>query len=270
MKKLILLFSAVSFIFASCTSDADPLPVVEPFDPTVNTSSVLLKKIIDNDGVDIVTTNYNYNGSKLTSITDDTGYRENYTYTGNLITSTQEIDNGVVLTNNTFEYNVNGKLTFFKRFDGDTGDEFVREGYNYNSDGTVTIDHYDIGVFDNNGAPYIYKKEKLFFTNNELSKVESTNYSLISGVQTASGTSTRNFTYDTKNNPFKNVVGFQNLFYGESALLHNGRFSNLLTENRVGNTGSDVYNFTYNSVNFPATSTYSYNTGGNGSIQYFY
>lgn len=260
MKKIILTLSIFTLALNSCSND-------ETTDTPIDISSgILLKKTIDNDGVDVITTNYTYNGNKLVSISDDTGYQENFIYTGDLITSTQEYDNGGLYSTNTFEYNTSGKITFFKRFD-EFGDEYVREGYNYNSDGTITIDSYDVGTFDINGNPYIFKKETLFFTNNEISKVVSKSYD--SGLN-LTNTSTRNFTYDTKNNPFINITGFEKFYFGEGDLYQGGINVNLLTASQVGASGSDVYQYTYNSSNFPVTSTYNYNSGGSGTIQYFY
>jgi hypothetical protein len=253
MKKIVLLLSVVALAFMSCSKNEDETVAL-----VVDTNEVLLKKMAVTDIDGTITTNYVYNGNKLVSATDNDGYQENYTYTGNLITSTQEIDNGGV-TNNTFEYNANGDLIFFKRFDGATGEEFSRDGYVYNLDGTITVNRYT----NLTGVPSIWETDKLYLENGEIIKVIKTNLTLGSS-------NTRNYTYDAKNNPYKNILGFTKVIYGEGDLMYGGRLSNCLTDIPVGSGNSDTYGYSYNSSNFPITGTYTSTNGENATYAYFY
>ena len=105
MKKLICVLSVFTLILTSCSGDSDS--------PATPEDGALLTKIITTDPDGTITANLTYNGNKLVSIVDNEGYEENFTYAGDLITSTQEVDGGTVIMNNTFEYNSDGKLIAF-------------------------------------------------------------------------------------------------------------------------------------------------------------
>ena len=247
MKKIILLLNVVALAFISCNNDDTTTPVISN-----NSGSVFLTKTIVTEGSDVITTSYIYNGNKLVTIKDDDGYTATYTYTGNLITSSEETNaNSIFDSYDTYEYDSSARLILFKRFQGGMGGaEFVRESYVYNADGTATIT--DIG--GNTG--------QLFFLNGEIIKVVKS-----AGI-------IRNYTYDSKNNPFKNITGVNKLNYNEGDLsFTEGISKNVLTKTNTLNADNYNYQYVYNALNFPTTCTVTYNQNGSAgteTIKYFY
>ena len=260
MKKLILFLSALSLVFVSCSSDADPLPVIEPVDTTVNTSSVLLKKDIYTYNSVAKETNYTYTGNKFNKITFYDGDYALYTYTGNLITKIQYFDIvNTLLTVENLTYDSNGKLITYVEIDGLDG---YKETYVYNTNGTVSFSSfYGSNVSqttpENSGVIVLQNGEVAKRTEN----------------LTGGGVDERTYTYDTKNSPFKNVVGLDKIAIRTSFIDH-GSFHNLLTW-RFTSTGNPTDGqtsiYTYNANNFPVTRTESGTSPTDvGTYQYFY
>lgn len=257
MKKLIFAFSALSLVFVSCSSDADPLPVIEPVDTTGSTSSILIKKRIHTEpGSPPETYNYIYNGNKLLKITDGFG-ESNITYSGNLITKVEHFDNTLILEESDhFTYNSSNKMiaNVSKHVISDTG---YKEIYLYNSDGTITANKYQGNATTQTTFTGSYK---LFLQNNEVVKCEEYN-------STGSLFNTINYTYDGKNNPFKNIIGWSNVSFTKDRL--GGIFQNVVTE--VSNFNNFNNTYTYNSSNFPTLETTKDNSNVTQSTtQYFY
>lgn len=228
MKKLIYAFSAVALMFVSCSSDS------ESSDST--SGPVLLKRSVEGS----VTTNFNYNGTKLVSAIDNTEEVDLYvTYTGDNITKIEYKDNdGVVEQIENYTYDGEGKLTSYVRLDPvmDWGN---KEIYTYNVDGTVSVEHY---IGDTAAQTDLNNTAKVFFTNGEVTKIEE----YVGDTTTV----TRTYTYDTANAPLKNVAGFSKIaFVGGFAesIAHN-----ILTETE---TASEEYTrtivYTYNAANYP-------------------
>lgn len=254
MKKLILLFSAVSLILNSCSSDADPLPV---YTPVVDVNTILIKKMIYTDaGSPAETYNYIYNGNKIAKIMDDFGY-SNITYTGDLITLVQHYDDtNHLVASEHFTYNGSNKLVtnLYKDIDSDYGS---KETYVYNIDGTVSVSKYSGNATAQTDYMGYYK---MFLLNKEIVKVE--NYDSI-GLLVETST----FTYDGKNNPFKNILGWAQLQYSTSQL--GGAYQNVVHNNDPSEDLTNTY--TYDANNFPLTQTErdAANTV-QGTTQYFY
>jgi hypothetical protein len=77
------------------------------------------------------------------------------------------------------------------------------------------------------------------------------------------------YQYDDKNNPFKNMVGFDKIAFANgtaSGINHN---MTLLTENFGGSTINTTTTFTYNTANYPVTSSEDYD-GEITTSEYFY
>ena len=82
------------------------------------------------------------------------------------------------------------------------------------------------------------------------------------------GSGTRNYTYDDKNSPYKNIAGFEVI-----ALAHGfGGINNMIFDDREGSDMYDTtFTYTYNADNYPLTSTSSSPQGAEATtIQYFY
>ncbi len=234
MKKFIYAISALALIFTSCSSDSDSAS-----EDSSNNSLVLLKKTTDSDGAIV---NYTYNGNKIVSIVDnDTDESdEYYTYTGDLITQLEWKIDGNVEQRNTYEYNADGKLVAFKRFD--LGMSWGnKEVYTYNADGTISFDHY---VGDLTTQTQLNHSGKIFFTNGEITKIEEYD---IHGV-----THTTTYTYDSKNYALKNVLGFNKIAFvdgGGSPINHN-----LLSESFPGHPTIN-YSYLFESNDYPKSCT---------------
>lgn len=254
MKKLILLFSAVSLIFSSCSSDADGLPV---YTPVVDVNTILVKKRIYTDtGSPAETFYYSYSGTKIMKIDDDFGHSE-FTYTGDLITMIQHYDetNHLVASEH-FTYNSSNKLltNIYKDFENSLG---FKETYIYNSDGTVSVSKYEGSETSQTTYVGYYK---MFISNNEVVKEE--NYDSIGAL-----VKTNTYTYDGKNNPFKNITGWAPLQYSASQM--SGVFQNVVQNNDDFENFTNTY--TYNSNNFPITETEKDASNAvQGKTQYFY
>jgi hypothetical protein len=241
MKKIVLLLSVVSLVIASCSSDADSLPVIVPLaDSVVDTNGILVKKQEYTDtGFPTEIYNYTYSGNKLVKITDQDGGYSNVTYTGDLITKIEHYDNGNgLIANEIFTYTASNKMltNTYKDFDANIGTKYT---YTYNSDGTVSYDYYfgDSTTQTTSNGSY-----KMFFLNNEVIKME--HYS-----QTGVLTKTDTFTYDGKNNPFKNITGWAELGYNQGET--GSAFQNLVNNNNPNEMYTNFY--TYDSNNFPLT-----------------
>lgn len=184
---------------------------------------------------------------------------QTFTYSGNLITETSRFLNGhsVADFEVKYEYDVNQQLikeTFFD-YQSSTADKKV---FTYYSDNTVFYQTYsgDLtnqttlgrnGVFYLNANGEVFKKEEFYQGNLSLRS---------------------EYTFDAKNNIFKNVTGFAKLI-----TYQNGRFNNVLTSNNYDSGGTLVYGvsaqYTYNFGNFPI-SVITTSNGSSSTTQYFY
>lgn len=242
MKKLLLLFGALALSLTSCSSDDSP-------SDESTTDGVLLKKIITTTSKGKVTTNYTYNGNKIVSDVDDSGESNAYyTYTGDLITKIEyKLPNGTVEQINTYAY-TDGKLTTFVRIDPgmDWGN---KELYTYNADGTVTSKQYigDAKTQTSLNATVIIK-----FANGEV-------VDMINDFNDS-----HSYTYDTKNNPFKNVLGWNKINFTDGEA--NDVLHNMLTDKAEGELWYS-YTYTYNADGYPTKSVESVEEE---TVEYFY
>ncbi|RZJ49453.1 MAG: hypothetical protein EOO44_18240 [Flavobacterium sp.] len=244
MKKILCLFGAMTLLLSSCSSNDDYSPEEENDDNGNNnpgTETVFLKKTIitDSEG-DKVTSIYSYNGNKIVSIVDDSGESNAYyTYTGDLITKLEyKLPDGTIEQVNTYAYDSKGRLVDFVRIDPvyDLGN---REVYTYSADGSINYTEYigDATTQDQENSTGTVK-----FSNGEV--IEMTN----------TVNDDHSYTYDTKNNPLKNVLGWEKICFTDSEA--NDVLHNMLTDK----TGDEVwysYTYTYNDAGFPTKSVES-------------
>ncbi|OOV20278.1 hypothetical protein [Flavobacterium sp. LM4] len=248
MKKILCLFGALTFALTSCSSDEDS-------SGSPSSDLVLLKKTISTDSEgEKVTTIYKYSGNKIVSVTDDQGeFNRYYTYTGDLITKIEyKLPNGTVDQINTYEYDSNNRLIKFVRVEplDELGN---KEVYTYNSDGTVSIKEY---IGDDKTQNQLNGEGKVTFTNGEVTKI-IIDYG-----------PSRSYIYDDKNNPMKNVLGFDKLAFEDSeasGILHNIVSEKDLDYDEVTAT----YIFTYNSAGYPTKSTEN-EEGEIATVEFFY
>lgn len=246
MKKFLLLFCAMALALTSCSSDNDSSP---------SSDLVLLKKTIstDSDG-EKITTIYKYDGNKIVSIIDDAGeFNRYFTYTGDLITKIEyKLPNGTIDQINTYEYDSNKRLITFVRVE--PLDELgSKEVYTYNTDGSVSITDYR---GDEKTQTELNGEGKIIFAGGEVAKI-TINYG-----------PSRSYTYDDKNNPTKNVLGFDKIAFDDSEA--SGVLHNIISEKDIDyDEELASYVFTYNSDNYPSKSVEN-EEGETATIEYFY
>lgn len=226
MKKIILSLCFIATTLISCSSDSDS--------SNNQLNDVLVKKVVYTSITDDYTETvvYTYNGNKLVKGVYDDGSQEIFTYQGNLITKIELITDGELDTTETFSYDTNGRLTGYIFEEGPFTDE---ETFIYNADGTITS---TIGT----GAAA--SVQTLYFQNDELLKI----------VRSAR---TYNYTYDSKNSPFRNVTGYDKIAFvthGDHEIY--GRKQNISTiYESVEGVNYTTNTMTYNSGNYPLTAT---------------
>ncbi|WP_333599975.1 hypothetical protein [Flavobacterium sp.] len=244
MKKLFCLLGFSALLLTSCSSSDSSSS------STMTESDVLVQKTVEHYALDgsTVTTNYTYNGKKLVKSTDSDGYHDDYTYTGDLITKMETIDdsNGAMMQQQTFTYNSNNQLVTYVVKDFDSGDG-NRETYVYNSDGTVSITTYS---GDTTTQTTLLSTGTIYFTGGLVSQV------ILAVTDESSYNSSRTYTYDTKNSPFKNVTGMNKISFigGESGDVGHNVLTDHYTSSLSSSLNVDVTTtYTYNSLNFPTT-----------------
>jgi hypothetical protein len=229
--------------------------VIEPLDDTV-----FLQQTIDayTDG-NVITTDYNYNGNRLVSIISNDAvdtFDLYFSYTGSLITKMEyKFEDGTVEQTETFEYDANNSLIAYKLVvPDDQGGYGFRYTYVYNADGTITGTKY---IGDASSQEDLSLTETISFTDGE-----------VTSIVTSTGSS-YTYTYDTKNNPLRNVVGLSKIAFagGEG----NSAKFNLTREVIVNGLETNTYNYTYQYLpnNYP---TQSIQDEGDGeyTTQYLY
>lgn len=252
MKKILSLLAISLIAFTSCHGDDD----LRPYDPDAfnpATDVVLLTKTIEHysDNTSL-TTVYAYDGNRLLTTTDSDGYHVKFSYTGNLITKIEYFTAANTLDQkDTFSYNAQGQLITFVTVD--PGSNLgSKEIYTYNTNGTVSINHY---TGDGNIQATADGTGTITISNGEVSQIV-TDYS--PGFT---------YSYDIWNNPGKNVLGFNKLlFYGAEAT--GSVFHNLLAETTDG-VPSALFTYDYNEGHYPVSDTQDFD-GDITTTEYFY
>jgi|GEM_PF-1161996 len=245
MKKLLLTLSLVSVIFTSCTNDEDQAETAQVLAGSGKVQGPLVTKWTEtHQNGNIYTVNYTYNGNKLDQITYnvDSSYSK-YSYTDDLITKIEYFTNADELYETiTLEYDANNNL--IKETTKEKRDEA-------NYEFIVTYTHVDANTIveqytDSNTLGETHEYEKtIYLEDNEIKKTVYTknNY-------------TTNFTYVTNNSPFKNVVGFNKIFFS-SYLGEKG--NNKALESKISHDTNVSNNYiTFNNEGYPTEMTKKY------------
>jgi hypothetical protein len=272
MKKISCILGIAMAMLTSCSNDEfetpDPNASRLSLNQTqyLNQKGTLLKKTVAviNGGTTEITGDYIYNGNKLVKIVSSDGKEVVYTYTGNLITERAFYTNGVLNTKELFEYNATNQLITLKRVSPNNIIQY-RAVYVYNVDGTVSVTGYKGDLIAQSS---VIKSRKVFFLNGQVSKIET--YVTVNGSVV---TNTANYTFDNKNTPFRNILGFDKLTYHDAAL--NGNPQNITGISYTGSSpaNSDKIQYTYNAIGYPLTAAEVYpadKIGKSTVFQYFY
>lgn len=240
MKKLLCLLCAFLLVLASCSSDDDN---------SSDSVTLILPKTIKDSSFppDFATSTFVYNGNKIVSIKVGKE-RTDYTYDGDLIIkrNTYKLQNGkdVMTHENSYTYTNNKLATRYFATGFSTqfplGQIRRKSVYTYNSDGTVKAESYFID-------PTTGEEKSTF-----VDVCTFVNGNLVKAVETTTDGSDSVFTtvyeYDSKNNPFQNITGFNQLDNG-------------IANNRIKETSSFVYGGT---INGPDTYKMEYVYDANG------
>lgn len=210
MKNLFYILITILFATVSCTQ-GDDVVSKSASDSLVSSDLVLPKKIsttyVGNIG-QIVNT-YTYNGNKISeSVYQNSGASDKtiYTYTSDLIT--KKTSNNTY-TDFTYE---NGKLKIATIYGltPSNGQLVIisknKNVYTYNSNGTISKQTYNVDI--NTGVEYLDNNGTSILT---LSNGNVVKHAFQSTSNSSSSTATYTYEYDLKNNPFKNVLGYNEL-----------------------------------------------------------
>ena len=227
MKKILCLFGALTFALTSCSSDDD------------SSGSVLLKKEIKTDSEgDKVTTNHEYNGNKIVKSTVNGSTDGTYfTYTGNLITKMEFKYDNQLEHIDTYTYDSSNRLITYVSI-APLEEEGFKEVYTYNADGSISVQVFtgdEVTQTISNGT------RKITFVGGEITTIVSTE------------TRSYSYTYDDKNNPFVNVLGYKEISFVDGTAT--GISHNILTEKDIDyDAVITKYVYTYNSAGYPTKS----------------
>lgn len=240
MKKIVLLLSIVLIVFTSCSSDdtTEILPV-----PVGNRlKKVVVKEYVNGQYYQIHSTEeYFYDGDKLNRKVNESGYTTHYYYTGNLITKS------VYFTGSANFYIYDSQERVIKRRSVSSSGTERHTDYTYNSDGTITIQSYNITP----NVPVDARNFKVFFEPSNIVRVEEY-VELVTVGGTINYTTKKRFLLDTKNSPTSAILGFSKLINYDGNLSLSSR--NVLSITSDDSTTPDqVRDYIYNQNDFPMT-----------------
>ncbi|KAF2519600.1 hypothetical protein E0W68_04450 [Flavobacterium salilacus subsp. salilacus] len=260
MKKVLTLAAIALFTMTSCSSDDDS-PVTNP-----DENVVLLKKRISTDDIEgTITTLFNYDGNKLTSMVYDDGLIIEFTYDGDKVVEERILYNGELDEKGIYTYS-GDNLVLYERYSYDINDEvyeYVKKEYEHNSNGTIDISIYQA---ENETEPLTLQDSGLLtFENGNLISYTECNQP-------------QSWTYDDKNSPFKNIASFNNIMILPDIFDSGdgGGQNNPLNWTVYHSSGTEnfhtTYTYTYNSDGYPLTEIFAYDDSPipTNSHQYFY
>lgn len=253
MKKIIFLLCAVSLVLSSCSGDETSA------ETPVDVNSVFLKKSIFDDGTDVVTAIYEYNGNKISKITYSNNNKSIYTYTGDLITKKEHYNGSVLDYTENFTYDSNNNLIIYTDISATSG---YKETYVHNSNGQISYN-----AFTGNAVTQTTP------VNNGIYVIE--NGEVVSNTVVVGGnTSTYNYTYESKNGFFRNVLNFNKISFRDDYMDAGNQKVRIGTTFANPSFPSSNYTqtltHTYNSNNFPITETVTVNGSTDSMNQFFY
>lgn len=197
MKKIIYTICSSLLLLVSCSESDEQIQNIN-----LNPDGILVSKTIFSESPgEFYESNYFYNGNKIDKIVSNNS-TEIYTYSGDLIVDITNYDNNdnSIISKRTYTYDSFGRVitSGFKYYEGDYESS---ENLIYNADGTITVE-MKMGTLNN-----LYcnlGSEKLFL--NELIIVKKEKYNSSNTL-----INTEDYYYDTKNSPFKNIIGYSKI-----------------------------------------------------------
>ncbi|SFD11411.1 hypothetical protein [Flavobacterium phragmitis] len=258
MKKLLILFTALSFIAISCSSedgsssgDTSVLPQTISF--------IYPGAYLGRNG----TSTLSFNGNKIVSTINEYS-KTVFTYTGDVITKQEVFDvdeQGKETKTDEVVYTYeNGKLKtriFKENITDQYPDGYYIEKVVYNHISNESISFINYNVDRDTKAEIKSSEGSLTYKNGNLIKEQRTSNSV---------TITREYEYDTKNNPLKNVAGFKLLLNEISEVGQNNVVKTTAKSSEHSNTAVYLTTYDYNDKDYPTKHT-SYDSWG-VSIEY--
>ncbi len=212
----------------------------------------MLTKIVLESESGSRTATYVYDGNKMKIINNET-FIHQFFYSGNLVAKVESYNDGQLMSVFTFDYDSSGKLVQYKLDSTDLSRAW-RDTYIYNNDNTISVNHFE--AFD--GGPETLEEQKVFLdSEGEIIRIERYN---------ATGTAVSLYSYDAKNNPFRNVLGFDKLLNIFSLGIKHNIVTTLITDFDGSTISSAEKTITYNAQDYPATMQYE----GSTSIEHYY
>jgi len=238
MKKVICIIAIGVAMLTSCSEDesVQVLPVSQ--------NEILLKQTIHSSGLVM---DYAYEGNKLMSIINNQGDTTTFTYTEDLLTRIDKIYNDVSGNPQTLfiilEYNPNNTLSNYIKYEAD-GVTSRRFELTYNA-GYYTKDTY---WGDYTSQLLLYTSRMFYLQEGNVVRSLEVEEEYV-------------YTYDNKNAPLKNILEVDVFSILENDVLFKSGYSvnNIISythaEMVVISYYSPVTNYTYNSNDYPETST---------------
>ena len=255
-----------SGFFWSCV----PVPEENP-EPGIPVNSMLVKKIVESepDGTTF-TTEYTYVGKKISEITESDGKRTEITYEGDLITKEEEFNaTDILLTRTTYVYDISENLVSYVDVtfdnDGDANDDSSGERWVYvhNANGTISYEEF-IGDATSQTTHYIDGT----ITTNQYIENNVDPITMVAQVFTDT------FTFDTKHNPYVNVIGYDKIYFAASDSPLNFVNNELSQTDQIDSNAAyllESTSYTYTANNFPLTETITDRNGEvTGTANYTY
>lgn len=230
-----------------------PYSTVAVVDP-VNTT-VRVKKITDTDADgNVLSIEYFYNGNKIVYSIDSEGLRMNIFYDGDLI-AREEWFQGTTMVEKIFYTYDNSKLVTYQVLNlvDNIGQKIT---YDHNANGTISFTEFsgDLTTQDEIESTGTISNTKLV-------------RNMINPITLEQQVFTSTFTFDAKNNPFKNIVGYDKIYFADSEESLN--YLNNITTNtkQIDAEPSTLYEtliYTYgtgNTADYPTIIIYNDGTG---------
>ncbi|MCF6132972.1 hypothetical protein [Flavobacterium wongokense] len=252
MKKITCLLFLTLLFLSSCSSDTTT---------SAPQDDVLVNEVWSDSDTDPI--HFIYDGKKIVSASHP--YEDRYyTYTGDLITKIQTFGNGNGLpyglrTEDIFTYDTNGRLIehIFK-FTPDAINiiDVITTTFVYNSANTVSTtkmhEYTDVGIT---------RLEETRIIHLSGTRIASEDISLYDAGGNLGYSYTINYNYDTKNNPFKNVIGYNQIFLAEECVFSFDQLRhlhNIISTQEINGSNAITVTYTYNDLDFPLTAAESY------------
>ncbi|OIQ21121.1 MAG: hypothetical protein BM557_05045 [Flavobacterium sp. MedPE-SWcel] len=216
-------------------------------DPVNN--DVFVTKVVDNEAGEILTFNYTYEGNKIIKNTFNDGSYEDYSYNSdNKVTGISYYNEGGTLSEQTNFLYTSGQLTSIVSLDQDIGIG-AKKTFTHNTDGTIDYEEY---TGDLNTQTVLQATGVITITNGNLT--EDVSYD--GGVVSEATTETWTYTFDNKNNPFKNIASFNEIMLYENEETGYVNTNNVTSLSIDYGTETDNYTVvnTYNSQDYPTVS----------------